>query len=197
MAEVRSKIGSPGLGVSADGSISRAVTAAAAQSRNGRLPHGLVPGCCRPRPWDRSRSPRGHHRRSEIINVSTCPGAAPSASRPHLMADRCLRAVLISSMLALHRRRARLTTCLSASVTPSAGSQQKRGTAQHQAERQIMAVRPRTISIVRAAARWRRAALLARLSPSPLPRWGAGIVTTPSRRHNRACDRCIQHFEVV
>ena len=58
---------------------------------------------------------------SEIAKVTTCAGAAAAASRPPLIAERCLRTVLISVMVAPERNNARVTACLSASVRPGAG----------------------------------------------------------------------------
>ena len=59
---------------------------------------------------------------SEIARVTTRAGAAAAASRPPLIAERCLRTVLISPIVAPERSSARVTACLSASVRPGAGS---------------------------------------------------------------------------
>ena len=59
---------------------------------------------------------------SEIISETTGAGAAAIASRPPLIADRCLRTVFISPIWAPLRSSARLIACLSSSVTPAAGS---------------------------------------------------------------------------
>ena len=59
---------------------------------------------------------------SEIARVTTAAGAAAAASRPPLIADRCLRTVLISPIVAPERSSARVTACLSASVRPGAGN---------------------------------------------------------------------------
>ena len=60
---------------------------------------------------------------SEIARVSTRAGAAAAASRPPLIADRCLRTALISPIVAPRARATRrVTACLSARVSPGAGS---------------------------------------------------------------------------
>jgi hypothetical protein len=58
---------------------------------------------------------------SEISSVTTRAGCAIAASRPPLMALRCLRTVFISSMAAPLRSSAWLMACLSPSVRPGAG----------------------------------------------------------------------------
>ena len=59
---------------------------------------------------------------SEISSDTVRAGNAAAASRPPLIAERCLRTQFISSIEAPERSSARLTACLSASVSPSAGS---------------------------------------------------------------------------
>ncbi len=59
---------------------------------------------------------------SEIASVSTGAGQAASASRPPLIADRCLRTQLISPMLAPERSSAAVSARFSASVMPAAGA---------------------------------------------------------------------------
>src|SRR5439155_23694486 len=59
---------------------------------------------------------------SEIARVTTQAGAAAAASRPPLIADRCFLTVLISPIVAPERNSARVTVCLSARVSPAAGS---------------------------------------------------------------------------
>ena len=58
---------------------------------------------------------------SEISQDSTRAGCAAIASRPPLIAERCLRTVFISPIWAPDFSSARLTSCLSASVRPGAG----------------------------------------------------------------------------
>ncbi len=58
---------------------------------------------------------------SEIASATTRAGAAATARRPPLIADKCFRTVFISAICAPHFSKARLTACLSASVIPSAG----------------------------------------------------------------------------
>ena len=55
---------------------------------------------------------------SEIAKVTTRAGAAAAASRPPLIAERCLRTVLISVIVAPERSNARVTACLSAKSGP-------------------------------------------------------------------------------
>ena len=59
---------------------------------------------------------------SEIASVTTRAGAAAAASRPPLIAERCLRTQFISVMFAPDFSSARFTACLSSSVRPSAGA---------------------------------------------------------------------------
>ena len=54
--------------------------------------------------------------------VTSFAGEARRASRPPLMRERCLRTVLISPMVAPERNSVRVTVCLSANDTPSAGA---------------------------------------------------------------------------
>ena len=75
----------------------------------------------RPRSGPR-RSPRGRRparRRSPASRHRA--GAAAAASRPPLIAERCLRTALISPIVAPQRSKARVTACLSSSVMPGAG----------------------------------------------------------------------------
>ena len=62
---------------------------------------------------------------SEIAIVTTRAGIAAAASRPPLIAERCLRTALISLIVAPERSSARVTACLSASVMPGAGSESR------------------------------------------------------------------------
>ena len=57
-----------------------------------------------------------------MIRPTTRAGAAASASRPPLIAERCLRTQLISAMSAPLLSSARLIACLSSRVRPGAGS---------------------------------------------------------------------------
>ena len=59
---------------------------------------------------------------SEISRLTTCAGCAAAASRPPLMAERCLRRQFISEMSAPERSNSFEIACLSSSVSPSAGS---------------------------------------------------------------------------
>ena len=59
---------------------------------------------------------------SEIARVNTEAGEAAAASRPPLIADRCFRTAFISPIVAPEASNARVTSCLSASVSPGAGS---------------------------------------------------------------------------
>ena len=59
---------------------------------------------------------------SEIMRLTTRAGAAAAASLPPLIADKCRRTQFISEMVAPLFNSALLMPCLSASVTPSAGS---------------------------------------------------------------------------
>ncbi len=57
-----------------------------------------------------------------MTRVTRRAGRAATASRPPLIAERCLRTAFISVIVAPLASRARLTACLSASVMPPAGS---------------------------------------------------------------------------
>ena len=59
---------------------------------------------------------------SLIARVTTRAGRAAAASRPPLMAERCLRTQFISEMFAPDASKARLIACLSASERPAAGA---------------------------------------------------------------------------
>ena len=59
---------------------------------------------------------------SLITSVTTRAGYAAAASRPPLMADRCLRTAFITPIGAPHASRDAFTACLSASVMPGPGS---------------------------------------------------------------------------
>ena len=59
---------------------------------------------------------------SEMIRATTRAGAAAAASRPPLIAERCLRTQLISAMPAPLFSNARLIACLSERLRPGAGS---------------------------------------------------------------------------
>jgi hypothetical protein len=48
-----------------------------------------------------------------------------AASRPPLIAERCLRTALISVIVAPERKSARVTACLSSRVRPGAGRESK------------------------------------------------------------------------
>ena len=58
---------------------------------------------------------------SLMSSVTTLAGAQRTASRPPLIADRCLRTQFISSMAAPLFSSAWFTACLSSSVSPGAG----------------------------------------------------------------------------
>ena len=62
---------------------------------------------------------------SEMIKDTILAGAAATASRPPLIADRCLRTQLISLMLAPLLSSALFKACLSSSVIPGAGRESK------------------------------------------------------------------------
>ena len=108
-----------------------------------------IPGCASPRPARRCRSggSRPARRRrwsdrrpsdrrrssigsspgtSEISSVTTCAGWHAAARRPPLIADRCRRTQFISPIVAPDLSSARLTSCLSSSVRPSAGKREQR-----------------------------------------------------------------------
>ena len=59
---------------------------------------------------------------SEMRKACSEAGAAAAASRPPLIAERCLRTAFISWIVVPLFSRARLTACLSSRLTPSAGS---------------------------------------------------------------------------
>ena len=117
------KIGSPGFGVS-----SAAVARCAATAGGGVMPYFAstarasanveASGTVGPDAMTAGSSPGT----SEIANVTTRAGAAAAASRPPLIAERCLRTVLISPIVAPQRNSARVTACLSLSDSPGAGS---------------------------------------------------------------------------
>ena len=69
----------------------------------------------------RCRSGRRRARRRSAAS-RRCAGWHAAASRPPLIADRCLRTQFISSIVAPDLSSARLTSCLSSSVRPGAGS---------------------------------------------------------------------------
>ena len=126
---MRAKSLSPGLGVSsiaaatpcsirtrtAAGTLSRmpyrSSTAAASRKVDGS-------GAAGPEPITSGLSPIT----SETSSASTFAGHARRASRPPLIADKCLRTALISWMSAPHASSSRVTSCFSASVIGGAGS---------------------------------------------------------------------------
>ena len=65
---------------------------------------------------------RGSPMTSESMRATTRAGAAARASSPPLIAERCLRRALISSMVAPQASRRRVVSCFSARVRPSAGA---------------------------------------------------------------------------
>ena len=74
-----------------------------------------------------------------MIKDTILAGAAARASRPPLIADRCLRTQLISLMFAPLLSSALFRACLSSSVIPGAGKrQQSRAAARYQAEHQVV-----------------------------------------------------------
>ena len=92
---------------------------------------------------------------SEITRVTSRAGWAAAASRPPLMADRCLRTAFISPIGAPERSRAALTACLSARVRPGAGRLSKADPPPEiSASTRSSGPSPRTISSMRPAARW-------------------------------------------
>ena len=114
--------GSSGFRVSLAGSSSAAVTAGGGEipnRRSTRRAAASVVGSAAvgPEPMVAGSSPAT----SDMASVASCAGAAAAASRPPLIAERCLRTVLISWMSAPAASRARFTACLSASVRPGAG----------------------------------------------------------------------------
>ncbi len=91
---------------------------------------------------------------SLISSVTTRAGAHIAASRPPLIADRCLRTQFISSMAAPLFSSALLMACLSSSVMPSAGSDSSaEPPPEIRHSTRSSAVRPRVSSTMRNAAR--------------------------------------------
>ncbi len=119
---VRAKIGSPGFGVSFTAAARWAATADGASIRylasteraSAKLVGSATVG---PEAITAGSSPAT----SEIARVRMRAGAAAAARRPPLIAERCLRTVLISPIVAPQRKSARVTACLSARVSPTAG----------------------------------------------------------------------------
>jgi hypothetical protein len=155
-ASARAKQASPGLGVSQAPlrRASRATAGSAMAWRSSRArASAQVPGSgtVGPLAMTEGSSPGT----SEISRLSTRAGAQAAASRPPLMAERCLRTVFIAPMGAPLASRARLTACLSASVRPGMGRLSR---AEPPPEiRQITrsrSVRPRVSASMRSAARW-------------------------------------------
>ena len=122
MFSTRARRGSPGFGVSSSLARKRCNTGAGASmpylARMARA-SALLDGSATvgPEAITDGSSPGT----SEIISATTLAGAAASASRPPLMAERCLRTAFISPMVAPLFSSALLTACLSASVKPGAG----------------------------------------------------------------------------
>ena len=90
-----------------------------------------------------------------MSSVTTRAGAHSAASRPPLMALKCLRTQFISSMAAPLASKALFTACLSASVSPGAGiesSAEPPPETRHSTR--SFAVRPRVSSTMRCAACW-------------------------------------------
>ncbi len=91
---------------------------------------------------------------SEIASVTTRAGAAAAASRPPLIAERCLRRQFISAMLAPLRSSALVTARLSSRVSPGAGSASSaEPPPEMRHSTRSSGPNPRTISRMRAAAR--------------------------------------------
>ncbi len=77
-----------------------------------------VPGTVSPLAMTAGSSPGT----SLISRLTTRAGHAAAASRPPLMAERCLRTAFITPIGAPQASRAAFTACLSASVSPGPGS---------------------------------------------------------------------------
>ncbi len=77
---------------------------------------------------------------SEIAKVTICaPGAAAAASRPPLIAERCLRTVLISPIVAPERSKARVTCLLVRERQAGRGEgQQRRAAARNEADKLVI-----------------------------------------------------------
>ena len=149
---------------------------------------------------------------SEIARVRIRAGAAAAASRPPLIAERCLRTVLISPIVAPQRSSARVTACLSARVRPGAGKgQQGRAAARDQADQLVVGPEPArqrrgcaappaspagsgtgwlasTISMRSQATAWPwRVTTRPSSGPGQAPRRRAPSRPTPCRRRPRRC----------
>ena len=90
---------------------------------------------------------------SEMRSVTTRAGVAAAASRPPLIAERCLRTELISAMVAPEAMSRAVAACLSASLRPGAGRLRSAEPPPDKRHRtRSPAVSPETISRMRAAA---------------------------------------------
>ncbi|OIQ64665.1 hypothetical protein GALL_537830 [mine drainage metagenome] len=120
---LRAKHASPGLGVSS-APLRKASSTAAGTSMRRRCSTSsasaqvLGSGCVGPLAITAGSSPGT----SEISSVCTGAGAHAAASRPPLIADRWRRTQFISAIVAPLSSSSRLMRCLSASVSPAAGS---------------------------------------------------------------------------
>ena len=120
---LRARRASPGFGVSSAAAARRAATAGGGTmayfSSTPRASAKVVgSGTVGPEAMVAGSSPGT----SEIARVSTRAGHAAAASRPPLIAERCLRTQFISEIVAPERSRSPVTACLSASATPGAGT---------------------------------------------------------------------------
>ncbi len=123
MTSLRANRGSPGLGVSSFAA-RRCSTAACGSSipyfasTASASANVVGSGTVGPDAITEGSSPGT----SEIASVTTRAGDAAAASRPPLIAERCFRTQFISVMFAPDFSSARLTACLSSSVSPAAGA---------------------------------------------------------------------------
>ena len=80
---------------------------------------------------------------SEMTSVTTCAGAQAAASRPPLIADRCLRTQFISAMLAPALEQRLVDRLLVARASARGGQRQQRGSAAgDQAQHQVVGGEP-------------------------------------------------------
>ena len=128
-----------------------------------------------------------------MISVTTAAGAAATASRPPLIADRCLRTQLISAIGAPLRSSAAPTRRSSSAPTPSAGSASSDDPPPEMRHRtRSSAVSPPTCVTIRAAATrpassgtgWAASTTSTRAQATL---WPYGVTTRPDRGPRQAC----------
>ena len=150
----RARRGSPGFGVSFRSSARWRATASGGvipyRARTARASASVVgSGTVGPEPMVAGSSPGT----SEMSSVTTRAGQAAAASRPPLMALRCLRTQFISSIEAPEARSARFTACFSARLRPSPGRVSSADAPPEiSATTRSSSVRPSTLSRMRRAA---------------------------------------------